>query len=288
MKAKPVALFWNLSCFVCQEISTLIKIWCLLHHRSPELSRQICRSCTVPAPPPQPGRLSGCVRSEGEAGRSNSARKVELPGANAFCIDTSILQTDGYQHFNMLADKVTSTWPRWVPSICIVLHCWGFLLVLDCSACQLLPEGVTLLLVLVWYYLRISDFLEALLTCTQSTSLKHKRSRSCAKHGFCSPDSSTYHHCSSVAILTLINNLNMKDTNLYCPAPNLEPTYQEEINNLNRNLYCRSIFKLNRCLNERHAAPFAHRAPLHIFACIVLHCQVFSFVFNFFELPKCH
>lgn len=38
-----------------------------------------------------------------------------------------------------------------------------------------------------------------------------------AKQECCRP--SSYRRCSSVAILTLINNLNIKDTNFYCPAP---------------------------------------------------------------------
>lgn len=166
-------------------------------------------------------------------------------------------------------------------SFCIagVLFSFWFYTAQHANNCSVKDHVVS---VLVWRYLRISDFLEAQLTCTHSTSLKHKHSH------MDFVVSSIYQHCSSVAILTLTNDLNKKDANLYCPAPNLEPTYQEKINHLNRNLYCRSNFKLNRCLNERHAAPSAHRAPPHIFPCIVLHCQAFSFVFNFFELPKCH
>lgn len=169
MKAKPVALFWNLSRFVRQEISTLIKVWCLLHHRSPGLSRQIRRSCTVPAPPPQPGRLSSCVQSEGEAGRSNSllgSRSCQVPTRSASTLQFSQLTgTRTLTHLQTMRPARGHDEFLLLGSFCIagVLFSFWFYRSQHANNCSVKDHEV---LVLVRHYLRISDLLEAQLTCT--------------------------------------------------------------------------------------------------------------------------
>lgn len=137
---------------------------------------------------------------------------------------------------------------------------------------------------------RLSDLREAQSLHAQIESQAQRH----AKHECCRP--SSYHRRSSVAILTLINNLNIKGTNFYCPAPSLEPKQQVKIINLNQNLYCCCHFKLNRYLcSQNHKdmkSPLRSSSPTISpslpYVPLILFYITKSLHLTFSELLKCH
>lgn len=167
-------------------------------------------------------------------------------------------------------------------STCIIKHCCVFLLFLDNSASQrqLLSEGSPLLSVPARHYWPIGHLLAVQLTAHPGSHTQ--RAQNYAKQEFCSTNSSTYPHCSSPVILTLISHLNTRDTSFTVLHPDLELTYQ-----LRTEVIFLLWFLINRCLNK---TPI----PLHLqssFMHLLSYCfasESFSISLQRLFLLKCH
>lgn len=108
-------------------------------------------------------------------------------------------------------------------------------------------------------------------------STKHECSHDCAKCELCSPSPSTYPHSSPIQFslsLTTLTCLLLSCTQSGTNLSSKKKLFKREVIFL-------FWFLINGCLKE---TPIP--LPLHIFCRIVLHHEVFPFVFNYFKLPK--